>query len=182
MIHSRVRHDVSTSVPWLMRVCAMTSSYVCHESFTCVWLYLVCSTRSQWCLTHSYVYHEFFICAWMTHSCVCYDSLMCVLWLIHMCVNVSFICVLWRIHMFARTHPYMLDITQSARSNHNGTWLVHMCAISPSHMCEWFVHMCTTWLSMPVTMPSVITMVLDPFICVPFSLNMCVNIPSMYIP
>jgi len=61
---------------WLIRMCAMTHSYVCHDSFICVpWFIHMCA------MTHSYVCHDSFICVpWfihmcaMTHSYVCHDS------------------------------------------------------------------------------------------------------------
>jgi len=53
-----------TRVTELMRMCAMTHSYVCWDSFICVpWLIHICA---------------------MTHSYVCHDSFICLPWLIHM--------------------------------------------------------------------------------------------------
>ena len=54
-----------------------------------------------------------FICG-MWHSCVCYDSFMCMIWLFHICAMThlyvwydSFICVMWLIHMGDMTHSYV---------------------------------------------------------------------------
>ena len=57
----------SICVPWLIHTCAMTHSYVCHESFICVpWLIHMCA------MTHSCVPWLIHMCA-MTHSYVCHD-------------------------------------------------------------------------------------------------------------
>jgi len=44
-------------VPWLIHKSAMTHSYVCHDSFTCVpWLiHMSAMTPSYVCMTHSYI-------------------------------------------------------------------------------------------------------------------------------
>jgi len=56
------RHDSFIRVPWLIRMCAMTHSYVQHDS--------------QDMQPHM---------GDMTHSYVCHDSFVCVPWLIHTC-------------------------------------------------------------------------------------------------
>jgi len=66
-------------VPWLIRMCAMPHSYVCHDSFICVsWLI---HTRA---ITHSYY------ARWHSHIyiCVCHDSFIRVPWLIHTCATI----------------------------------------------------------------------------------------------
>jgi hypothetical protein len=74
-------HDSFVCVPWLIRMCDVTHSYVWHDSFVCVtWLIRICA------MTHSHVWHDSFVCVpWlirtcaMTHSYVCHDSFVCVL-------------------------------------------------------------------------------------------------------
>jgi len=103
-------------VTWLIRMCAMTHSYVRHDSFVCVpWRIHTCD------MTHSYVWHDSFICAtWLIHMCdmnhsyVFCNSFICVPWLIHMCsvtrsyvCHDSFVCVTWLIHTCDMTHPYV---------------------------------------------------------------------------
>jgi len=79
MAHSYVCHDSTICVPWLIHMCAMTHSYVCHESFIFVpWLIHICA------MTRSYACHDSFIygpCA-MTHSHACHASFIWVPWVI----------------------------------------------------------------------------------------------------
>jgi len=84
----------SLTVPWLIHVCPVTHSYVCHwpmshtqsimsaEKSEILWM-----RQRRRSLTHSYVCHDSFICVpWlihmcaMTHSYVCHDSFICVPW------------------------------------------------------------------------------------------------------
>jgi len=92
--HSRVR--------WPVQMCAMTQTYVCHDSFICVsWLFHMCV------MTRTYVWHDSFIrVTWLVHMCVmtrsyvCHDSFICVSWLVcvmtrsYVCHD-SAICVVW---------------------------------------------------------------------------------------
>jgi len=51
-------HEYSfIGMPWLIYMCAMTHSYVCHDSFICVpWLIRMCA------MTHLDVCHDSFVC------------------------------------------------------------------------------------------------------------------------
>jgi len=124
-------------VPWLIHMCAITPSYVCHGSYVCVsWLLRMCA------MTHSYVCHGLFICVpWlihmcaMTHSCVCHDSFIYMPWLILTCFITylfvwydSFIRVIWLVHMYDPTFV----------SNHNKN--LHL----PRHFCQELCHLSTT--------------------------------------
>jgi len=80
-------HGSFTCVTWLIHMCAMTYSYVWHDSF--IPDVEVRSMRVRW-LIH--------MCD-MTHSCVWHDSFMCVTW------PDSFISVTWFVHMCNMTHP-----------------------------------------------------------------------------
>jgi len=89
-VYLYVSRDWLVCVAWRVHICdtihymcAMTHSYVWHDSF-------MCGTR----LFHvfAYVRHNTFICvAWLihvcdiTHSCVWRDSFTCVTWLSHVC-------------------------------------------------------------------------------------------------
>jgi len=80
-------------VAWLIHMCNMTHSYMCHDSFTCVtWLSHVCDLNH----TYIYIYRR-------TH-----DVLQCVA--VCCSANRRNVCVLWRIHvcdMTHMTHPCM---------------------------------------------------------------------------
>jgi len=119
-------HDDSLiCVPWLIHMCAMTHSYVCHNSCIPVpWLIHVCD---------------------MTHSCVWLDSFMCATWLIHVC-DMSQGYVTWmndyimssvklglRCVKLGFTSPPMCDMTHSYVCHDSFTfepWLIHMCAMT----------------------------------------------------
>jgi len=148
---------------WLIHMCDMTHSYVCHDSFICVpWLIhsFICAT---WLVHMRDVTHSY-MCA-MTRSYVCHDSFVYVPWLIHMCDMThsyvwhdSFICGTWLIHMCAMTHSYVwhdsfICVPWLIHSFICATWLVHMRDVTHSYMCDmtrsyaWrdsFV--CATWL------------------------------------
>jgi len=115
-------------VPWLVNVCDMTPSCVCHHNHLDVYL----SVRA---MTGSCAWHHSFMCVtWFVHAhdtsswaqscryfpaCVCYDSFMCVTWLIHVCGMIRSFCVNLLIR---RNHLYF-----------------------PACVChDWF--MCVTWL------------------------------------
>ena len=53
------------NVTWLIHLCNISHSYVCHDSFICVtWLIHMCDT------THSDLRHDAFIClSWFIHMC-----------------------------------------------------------------------------------------------------------------
>jgi len=84
-------HDSLAGVSWLIHMCAMTHSHVCHDSFTLPF----------W-MPYSYVWPWLTRRCAMTHSHVCHDSFTCVPWLIHMCAMTHshvchdpFTCVPW---------------------------------------------------------------------------------------
>jgi len=79
-----------------------------------------------------------------THSCVWYDSFMCMLWPIHTCITIMFlICGAWLnhkvwhtsfswvtclIYMRAMTHPHVRQALFTYMP-----WLIHMCDVSDSY-------------------------------------------------
>jgi len=124
-------------VLWLIRMCDITPSYACHDSFICVtWLVLMCAmTHTSVCvlwlmravakhgrrvvlaqvpwlihmcaMTLSYVWHDPSICA-MTHSYVWHDPSMCVPWLIHMCdMTRSYQSNTWCVYVRRSSHVYI---------------------------------------------------------------------------
>jgi len=83
--HVHLCHDSQS----LSFMCAMTHSYVCHDSFICVpWLNHLCA---------------------MTHSYLCHDWCIYVPWLIHVwAMSHSYVIrELWLNHMWAMTHSHV---------------------------------------------------------------------------
>jgi len=143
---------------WLIHMCAMTHSYVCHDLFICVpWLIHMCA------MTHSCMCHDSFMyvpclshmCATM-QSYVCHDSFICVSWLIWkglhvqmlwVALHVSFICEPWHIHLgvavfYLFFDPRVTTLQIKAMSSlwHGFlicvSWLTHMCAMTHSDVCH----------------------------------------------
>jgi len=130
---------VCMCMTWLVLMCAMISSYMCHESFMCMpWLIHLCD------VTHSCVWHDSFIhIPWlilvyvMTYSYVYHDSFICTPWLIythagnyHRCTlthayvwDDAFICVTWLIHI----PNCPVHLIASAVSDGCVAWLIHTC-------------------------------------------------------
>jgi len=107
-------------VTWLIHMCAMTHSYVWHDSFICVtWLIHMCD------MTHSYVWRDVFICVNDSFICV-NDSFICVTWLVHMCE--------WLIHTCDMTRSYVWH-----DSFVRVTWHIYVRA-------TWLIDVCVTWL------------------------------------
>ena len=84
----------------------------------------------------------------MTLSYVCYDSFICVSWLIRMCAMIcsyvchdSFMYVSWLLHMCDMTHSYVCYVSFICV-----TRLIHMCVMTHSHdsfICVlWLIYMC----------------------------------------
>jgi len=81
-------------VPWLIHMCAMIHSCVCHDSFICL-----CRGMSHVChMTHTYheTHHSRSECACVSHDSyiLCHTSLMkwvcmCVTWLIHIMSHIT---------------------------------------------------------------------------------------------
>jgi len=104
-------------------VCAMTCSYVWHDSVICVPQLIYMRD-----MTYSYVWHVPFICVtWLLHMCdttrsyACHDSsifvwhgsFMSATWLLHICDMThqcvwrdSFACVTWLIHTCDMSYSY----------------------------------------------------------------------------
>jgi len=136
---------------WRDQICAMTRSYLWHNSVICVpWLTHVCD------MTRSDVWYDSIICVtWLDHistmtwSCLWHDSIRCVTWLNHMCgiawsylYHDSIISVTWLNHI--------CSLTQS-RMWHNSIryvpWFDHLCDMTRSYVCHdliihvpWLVH------------------------------------------
>jgi len=154
-------HDSFICVPWLIRMWAMTHSYVCNESFL----------RVAW-LSH--------VCA-MTHSYVCHDSFICVTRLIHVCdMTHWFIRVIWVNSPRAMTsnhqqiHSYVsLEQFAACRWKHTDSYMWYESILSTNHnfasspdsfMCvsrticfsslktHWFIHV--IWVYSPRTITS----------------------------
>jgi len=100
MTHSYVRHDSFIYVTWLIHMCDMTHSYVWQDVFTrdmtCSWVTCLVHRMGviyTCTIAHSYLWLDLFTRVGitpsererdMTHSCVCRDSFVYVLWLVHM--------------------------------------------------------------------------------------------------
>jgi len=107
---------------WLIRMCAMTHSYVRHQSFICVpWLIHMCDmthAHATWLvrtvrgLLHMFVYfirmcYDALICD-MTHSYVRHDSFICAPWLIHMCAVTHWL--IHTVHGLLHLLVYLFDL------------------------------------------------------------------------
>jgi len=119
----------ATPCKQLVRACAMTRSWVGHDSFVCVpWVIHVCA---------------------MTHSCICHDfhskknevTVLCVHWLIHVChdscvYNHSFMCVMT--HTIWSAAPQKQLVRVCAKT--------HSCVCHDSFVCvmthPWLIHVC----------------------------------------
>ena len=86
-------YDSFKCAPWLIQMCVMTHSNVCHDSFKCApWLIQMC-TRTQSSVQHDlFIFVTWLKCAtWslqmcaMTQSHVWKDSVMCAPWLSKIC-------------------------------------------------------------------------------------------------
>jgi len=56
-------------VPWLMHICAMTHSYVCHDSFICVpWLIHKCDINHSYTIHVTWLIHMYVIARDVTHK------------------------------------------------------------------------------------------------------------------
>jgi len=124
------RHNTYTYMSWLIHAldawishaCAMTHSYVCHDSCTCVpWLTHICA------VTHSCVLCRIHICN-KTHSFVSHHSQKCVRvpWLTPICA-VTHSCVLYRIQMCNKTHSF---VSHHSLKCVRVPWLIYMCAMA----------------------------------------------------
>jgi len=78
---------VTTGTHSSCRVCDMTHSCVCHDSFLCV-IWHSCERKGNFERTHLHVWHDSFICVtWLIYVCdmtylyVWHDSFICVTWL-----------------------------------------------------------------------------------------------------
>jgi len=109
----------------------------------------------------------------VAHSYLWYDTIICVIWLIHMCEvthsfvwRVSFICVTWLICMCAMTHSYVWH-----DSFVGVTWLMCMCDMT--HSCVWHdPFICVTWLIHMCDMTHLYVWC-DSSVCVPWLIHMC---------
>jgi len=141
MTHSCLWHVLFTCASWLIRTCAMTHSYVCHDSFVkcanhheCfIALYDMCA------MTHCNV-------PWLTRVKVVHVQV-CVPWLIHMCAMTHCdvtqpihvlvlhlkVCVPWLIIMWYVCH----DSCQCAMTHSCDSRVCsHVCAMTLSNVCH----------------------------------------------
>jgi len=146
---SHVWHDSFIRVPWLIHTCVMTLSHVCHDSLIRLTrlLYMRDMTPSYvFDMTHSYMYPR---CAYlvgvgairyvwhgslihmcdMAHSSTCMTSYV---W------RDSFVCVPW-LSSHVR-HDSSLLLTHSyVQTGHTCGWImshIHICDVTPSHLCD----------------------------------------------
>jgi len=102
--------------PWRMHMCAMTILYIVSVPTACIlsvsWLMSMCI------MTNSCVCHDSFVCVtWVMYVCVLWLIHVCVSWLIHVCVGsippAQMLSVSWLIHMCAKTHSFVYLMTYS---------------------------------------------------------------------
>jgi len=133
--HSRVWYAAFMCVTWMIHVCDMNHSCVCHESFTCV--------RRADPVVASVVWRIYIHMCDMTHSYVWHDSFIRVTWLIYVCDithsyvwHDSFTSVVWRIYACDTTRSYVWhDITHSYVWH--DTCTCAMCRVMECiHMCH----------------------------------------------
>jgi len=163
--------DLFVCVPWLVHVYDTTRSHVYHDSFmlmtwllrrsrieAChtfewshIWMSLVTRMNAschtfRWVISHTWtvfegVWYSLIICVpWLIHVCVVTDSNV---WLIRMCdmTNVyvchdPFTCETWLIQIFEITH-HMSDMTNAYvwhRLFMCVTWLSHACTMLHSYV------------------------------------------------
>jgi len=88
-------HDSFICVTWLIHMCAMTHSYVCHDSFMCAMTYSYVWHASHLNVKSSTIFiaqHQIQTRTHGSRTCV-YVRVMCVTWLIHMCALTCHVCV-----------------------------------------------------------------------------------------
>jgi len=136
-------HDSFKCVPWLIQMCGMTDSYVCHNAFTSVCSEgdtLCCASHVNastiWCVCVIRLVH---VCD-VTRSYVCRDSFMCVIWLVHVCdVNDSYV---WR-DAFTRASSKCDTLFCASHVSTSHIWSV--CGITHQHV--WYnTFMSVIWL------------------------------------
>jgi len=134
MTYSYVCHDSFICVPWLIRMCAMTHSYVCHDSFICVpWLVHTCAMTHVACRTSQVVYRmKSFLesSGCRTHTLKTSGRQKETLQTHSNLCHDWFICVTI-CHMFDTTRSYVWHDSFTCV-----TWLMHMCAMTPSYVCH----------------------------------------------
>jgi len=129
MTHSCVWHDSFVCVTWLIHVCVTQLIHVCnmnHFSFVGYTSSVCClCIRKRSCHTHVSLCPKE-TCLGHKDTCVWHDLVICVTWLIHLCL---FMCVLWHVHVCDMTHSSLL---------------IHVCVVTRS--CVWHVRwLCTAW-------------------------------------
>jgi len=94
-------------VPWLIHICAMTHSNVCHDSFKCVpwrvWNETFLRQREMRRAMQARAFKLYV--PQNSHSYVCHDSSICVPWLIQIC-NRTHLSVPWQNQMCDMTHTW----------------------------------------------------------------------------
>jgi len=153
MTHSHMCHDSSiwfTRVTWLIHMCPITYSSVCHDPFTCVsWLFHLCKRAG----------------ALESQLAACCSASQCVA----VCCNVmsrhlsssKFICA-W--HFFVLCNVRGLALPHVRRYEFTCmTWLTHMCDMTPSHVCH-----ASSIGAMPCS-----HVWHDSFVCVTWLIHMC---------
>jgi len=123
------RGDMSRScVPWLIHMCPMVHVWmrcvtgICHDSLMYVpgLDHRYASISNRW--PGFNMWHDLFTYVpWLLHMYMCRDSSEYVLWLIHIRAMT---------HSQAHGHPKLLVWFRY------GTWLLHICATTPSYMCH----------------------------------------------
>jgi len=201
-----VCHDPYVSVTWLVGMCAMTHSYLWHDSLMCVpWLEansspfrmpVMSQTRIRCAMTHAYLWHV----TNTNESC-------------HTFANASFVCVRWLGDTCAMTHAYVwhdsLICGLRFPDSHEGririydmtrghvchdsymsvTCLVDTCAMTHS-LVTWLFDVCAMTqangtplrmrVSSPIRMRCAMTHAYlwhDPLTCVPWRIDSFVCVP-----
>jgi len=131
-------------------VCAMTYSYVCHDSFSYV----------PWLIRLIHIYAT-------THSHLCHDSFLSVPWLIPVCAMAHSICVPWPYvcHDSRTCVPWLTEeearvrlcklVPASVERRASNLqiipcvpWVTHMCVSEPTQEEAWVLLCCAVWYSL----------------------------------
>jgi len=172
-----VWYDIFKYVPWLIQMGDMTHSYVQHG-------FVIWSLIRDCAMTDSYVCHDLrSFPLLIMNPCVCYGSFICVTWQIHMCKwhhnpCPTFTRVSWHLnlqHHSAGRAMWRIYVWIYA------SWLIHICAMTQLYVRhEWFIcatsqcRTCdVTHLRTKICLMTHLHTCHGPILCVPWMICMC---------